>query len=185
VTTAGQTVSPLTAASQAGPSAGTVAPTAATAPPTPPRELGADNFLVAFEALAQAVRRARGAAVQTGDQDLTLSQYALLRPLATRDRAQVRELALVAGVAAPTATRILDGLERRELVTRTRSAEDRRAVNVSLTAAGNDALTRQTRWMRGRQRAFYSTLPDVERELAPDLLLRLAGLIDELASGPE
>ena len=38
--------------------------------------------------------------------------------------------------------------------------------------------------MRGRQRAFYATLPEVERELAPDLLLRLAALIDELAVGP-
>ncbi len=155
------------------------------APLSHAHELGADDFLVAFEALAQAVRRARGAAVQTGDQDLTWSQYTLLRPLANRDRAQVRELALDAGIAAPTATRILDGLERRELVTRTRSAEDRRAVNVSLTSAGNDALTRQTRWMRGRQRDFYASLPEIERELAPDLLLRLAGLIDELASGPE
>ena len=144
----------------------------------------AEDFLAAFEALAQAVRRARGAGVQTGDNDLTLSQYALLRPLVDRERAQVRELAADAGITAPTATRILDALERRELVTRTRSVDDRRAVNVTLTEAGGDALARQTRWMRGRERAFYATLPDVERELAPDLLLRLAGLIEELAAGP-
>ena len=39
-------------------------------------------------------------------------------------------------------------------------------------------------WLRGRQRAFYAGLPAHERELAPDLLIRLAGLIDELAAGP-
>jgi hypothetical protein len=39
--------------------------------------------------------------------------------------------------------------------------------------------------LRGRQRAFYASLPEVERELAPDLLMRLAALIDELAAGPQ
>jgi hypothetical protein len=39
--------------------------------------------------------------------------------------------------------------------------------------------------MRGRQRAFYEQLPDAERELVADLLVRLAGLIDDLAAGPD
>ncbi len=143
----------------------------------------AEDFLAAFDALAQAVRRARGAAAQAGDADLTLSQFALLRPLAEREQAQVRELADDAGIAPPTATRILDALERRGLVQRTRSEEDRRAVNVTLTPVGGGALARQTRWIRGRQRDFYEALPEVERELAPDLLQRIAGLIDELAAG--
>ena len=38
--------------------------------------------------------------------------------------------------------------------------------------------------MRARQRAFFAGLPALERELAPELLGRLAGLIDELAEGP-
>ncbi len=47
------------------------------------------------------------------------------------------------------------------------------------------ALDSQAAWMRGRQRTFYRNLPEVERELAPDLLVRLAGLIDDLAGGPQ
>ena len=39
--------------------------------------------------------------------------------------------------------------------------------------------------MRSRQRAFYEGLPEVERVFAPDLLIRLAALIDELAAGPD
>ncbi len=150
-----------------------------------PAEGPTHEFLDAFEAFAQAVRRARGASVLASDNELTLSQFALLTPLAVRERAQVRELALDAGITAPTATRILDALERRGFVQRTRSSEDRRAVNVTLTEAGDEALARQAQWIRGRQRAFFETLPDVERELAPDLLLRLAALIDELAAGPD
>jgi DNA-binding MarR family transcriptional regulator len=143
-----------------------------------------EPFLAAFDALAQAVRRARGATAQNGEQALTLSQHALLRGLAGRDRARVRELASEAGVTASTATRILDALERRGIVERTRSSEDRRAVTITLTDSGRRLLTEQDAWLRARQRSFYATLPEAERDLAPDLLVRLAALIDELAVGP-
>lgn len=141
-----------------------------------------EAFLISFDALAQAVRRARGGSA--GDGDLTLSQYGLLQALSTRQAARVRDLAVEAGIAPSTATRILDALERRAIVRRRRAADDRRGVSVSLTEAGRDALARQDAWLRGRQRAFYDGLPPIERELAPDLLVRLAALIDELAAGP-
>ena len=56
---------------------------------------------------------------------------------------------------------------------------------VSLTELGRQLLADQQEWLRGRQRAFYASLPPAERELAPDLLLRLAALIDELACRPD
>ncbi|MEA2214415.1 MAG: hypothetical protein QOF83_4363 [Solirubrobacteraceae bacterium] len=142
-----------------------------------------DTFLVSFDALAQAVRRARGGTARDGA--LTLSQYGLLQTLSGQRTARVRDLADEAGVAPSTATRILDALERRAIVRRSRAAEDRRGVSVSLTAEGRAALDAQDAWMRSRQRAFYDGLPAIERELAPDLLVRLAALIDELAAGPE
>jgi DNA-binding MarR family transcriptional regulator len=143
-----------------------------------------EEFLSAFDAFAQAVRRARGAPAQAGEQSLTLSQYGLLQGLAGRECARVRELAAEAGIAASTATRILDALERRGIVRRTRADEDRRGVTITLTALGQEQLDTQHRWVRGRQRAFYEALPSGERELVADLLLRLAELIDELAAGP-
>ena len=145
---------------------------------------GTADFLAGFDALAQAVRRARGTTGRPGDGVLTLSQYGLLEGLAHRRAARVQELAAEAGVAASTATRILDALERRGIVRRTRSSQDRRAVSVSLTRLGEQALQAQEEWLRGRERAFYASLPPAEQELAPDLLLRLAVLIDELAAGP-
>jgi DNA-binding MarR family transcriptional regulator len=142
-----------------------------------------DEFLSAFDAFAQAVRRARGAPAQAGEQALTLSQYGLLQGLAGRECARVRELAAEAGIAASTATRILDALERRGIVQRMRVDEDRRGVTITLTPLGQEQLEAQHQWLRGRQRAFYFGLPPDERALAPDLLLRLAHLIDELAAG--
>jgi DNA-binding MarR family transcriptional regulator len=146
---------------------------------------GTADFLAGFDALAQAVRRARGTTARPEDGALTLSQYGLLEGLSGRRAARVQELAATAGVAASTATRILDALERRGIVQRARSSEDRRAVAVSLTKFGERALQAQEEWLRGRQRAFYASLPAAEQELAPDLLIRLAELIDELAAGPD
>jgi DNA-binding MarR family transcriptional regulator len=145
---------------------------------------GCDDFLAGFDALAQSVRRARGATGHGADGGLTLSQYGLLEGLASRRAARVQELAAGAGISPSTATRILDALERRGIVRRTRSTKDRRAVAVSLTELGAELLHAEEDWLRGRQRDFYASLPPAEQELAPDLLIRLAALIDELAAGP-
>jgi DNA-binding MarR family transcriptional regulator len=145
---------------------------------------GEDSFVEAFDAFSQAIRRARGAGADHPG-GLTFSQYALLRTLADRDGARVSDLAGQAAVTPSTATRILDALERRAIVCRTRSAHDRRGVTVTLTDAGRAALQRQDAWMQGRQRAFYAHLPEQERAMAPDLLLRMSALIDELAAGPQ
>src|SRR5438309_1664157 len=146
---------------------------------------GSDDFLTGFDALAQAVRRARGPNGRAGEAGLSLSQYGLLEGLTNRRAARVQELAAAAGISASTATRILDALERRGIVRRRRSSDDRRAVAVSLTARGEQLLQAEEEWLRGRQRAFYASLAPAEQELAPDLLRRLAILIDELAAGPE
>ena len=57
----------------------------------------------------------------------------MLQALTEREHARVSDLATEAGIAPSTATRILDALERRAIVTRTRSREDRRGVTVTLT----------------------------------------------------
>jgi DNA-binding MarR family transcriptional regulator len=148
---------------------------------------GESDFVAGFDALAQAVRRARGANAngRSPNGALSLSQYALLEVLADRDSARVQELAAHAGITASTATRILDALERRGVVRRARDDGDRRAVAVSLTDQGQTLVHAERDWLRGRQRAFYAALPSAEQELAPDLLFRLAALIDELAARPE
>lgn len=150
--------------------------------PSPPAS--AEDFLVAFETLAQAVRRARGAVAQDTAGRLTLSQYSLLMPLSGSDTARVSDLAAGAGIAPSTASRILDALERRAIVRRARSEEDRRGVTVTLTDRGREALGQQHEWMRGRQLEFFDGLPEDEQLLVSDLLVRLAALIDELSCGP-
>jgi len=146
--------------------------------------MASEEFLISFETFAQAVRRARGAFPQDRAALLTLSQYGLLMPLCDSETARVSDLAAEAGIAPSTATRILDALERRALVRRARSAEDRRGVTVTLTDTGRRTLRDQDGWMRARKLTFYEQLPPDERELVPDLLVRLAAMIDDLSVGP-
>lgn len=152
--------------------------------PIDERECRHEQFFDAFDVLAQAIRRARGTQAGQREDSLTLSQYALLQALSVRRTARVRELAAQAGITPSTATRILDALERRSIVVRERSAEDRRGVTIALTGSGRAALAEMDTWLRARQLAFFDHLPEAERELAPDLLIRLASLIDEIACGP-
>jgi DNA-binding MarR family transcriptional regulator len=168
------------AASEAFPAASEAFPAASEAFPA-----ASEEFLTSFEALAQAVRRARGAVASDRAGRLTPSQYALLLPLCDSDTARVSDLAAQAAIAPSTASRILDALERRKLVRRARSAEDRRAVIVTLTDAGRRSLSDQHEWIRGRKLTFYDQLPPAERELVSDLLVRLAALIDDLSAGPD
>lgn len=147
-------------------------------------EVDAAEFLAAFEGFAQAVRRARGAASPDVATRLTLSQYALLQPLAAVAGARVSDLAADAGIAPSTASRIIDGLERRAIVRRTPSPVDRRGVIVSLTDEGRELLNVQDGWMRRRQAEFFAGLPEAEQAVISDLLVRLAALIDDLSAGP-
>ena len=142
-----------------------------------------DEFLNSFDAFAQAVRRARGTQAQSRDESLTLSQHALLQALAVpRDRP--RPGARQRGGRDPVDR---DQDPRRARAPRDRQplafADDRRGVTITLTEQGREALNDQDAWLRGRQRAFYDGLPTTEQELAPDLLVRLAALIDEIAAG--
>jgi MarR family transcriptional regulator, organic hydroperoxide resistance regulator len=128
----------------------------------------------------RAARRARGrAARQSADEVISLAQYHLLEPLLDGPLTN-RELAELAGVSSPTATRMVDGLVARELVTRIEDPSDRRAVVISLTKAGHRAVTDKTREYDKARRRIAAALDPDEQAVAADLLRRLAVVIEEL-----
>ncbi len=139
------------------------------------------EFEQAFDAFFAAVRRARGrAAGETNTEGLTLAQYQLLAAFGDREEWPVGELAEAGGVAPPTATRMLDGLVREGIVERSHCKEDRRRVNVRLTAAGSRLLRAKRRTVAAKRRQMFESLTPVERRDAAALLGRLAGVMDEL-----
>jgi DNA-binding MarR family transcriptional regulator len=135
------------------------------------------------EALAEffrATRRARGrAASQTPPDGISLAQFHVLEPLADGPRTN-RQLAEAAGVTSPTATRMIDVLVSRGVVTRVEDPADRRAVLISLTDAGREALTAKLEEYRRVRERIAGTLAPDERLAAADLLNRLAVVIEEL-----
>lgn len=74
--------------------------------------------------------------------DLTAQQYNLLRLLRASHPKAVPTLALAERLVsrAPDVTRMIDKLEGRGLLTRTRSTKDRREVLVAITGKGLDLL---------------------------------------------
>src|SRR4051795_4216059 len=136
-------------------------------------------FAAALDDFRRASGRARGRLAAEGD--LRLSQYHLLEPLLDADEALgVGELACAAGVSAPTATRMLSGLERAALVERRTCTRDRRVVRVALTADGGERMARKRERIQARHEELYRSLEPGERAQAARLLERLSAAIEEL-----
>jgi len=140
----------------------------------------ADQFSEAMETFFRSMRRARTR--WSGDLEaggLTAAQFILLVPLLDGRERSVRELAEGAAVSSPTATRMLDGLERDGMIARRPSQADRRCVLVGLTEEGQEALELGRAAARARRRSIYDRLDPGEREDAERILRRLAVLTDE------
>ncbi|HEY2826825.1 MAG TPA: MarR family transcriptional regulator [Pirellulales bacterium] len=76
--------------------------------------------------------------------DLTAQQYNALRLLRGQHPKPLATLTIARRLIsrAPDITRLLDKLEQRELISRQRVAENRRVVQVSITTAGLELLSR-------------------------------------------
>ena len=137
-------------------------------------------FTAALHEFFQAARRARGRAARDTPADgLSLAQYHILEPLADGPKTN-RELAELAGISAPTATRMVDCLVPRGLLSRIEDPIDRRAVVISLTEEGRAALARKVREYDARRRQIAAALEPDEQVIATGLLRRLAAVLEEL-----
>jgi DNA-binding MarR family transcriptional regulator len=137
-----------------------------------------EAFSTALLEFLRATRRVRG---RLGDSDeLSLSQYHLLEPLIEGERLAICELALAAGVSAPTATRMLTGLERAGLVQRVPCDADRRVVHVVLTDEGRDRVLAARARGEQRRAEIFASLSAGERREAVRLLERLAEAVEGL-----
>ena len=114
------------------------------------------------EELVSAVNRftvlLRGELRQAG---VTLPQARALSALFTDEPQRITELAESEQVTQPAMTSLVNSLERKGLVVRRTAADDRRAVEVSLTPAGREM-------MRAVRRARIKTVDGHLAELPPD-----------------
>ena len=142
--------------------------------------MAVDEFTDAWEAFFRATRRARGRS--TGPLEgtrLSLAQYQLLEALRAAPRLPVSELASSAGVAPPTATRMLDALVRDGIAERTPCDQDRRVVHIALTEEGRAAVQAAAERVSAGRARVRDRLTAAEQEQAAALLRRLTAVVEE------
>jgi DNA-binding MarR family transcriptional regulator len=138
------------------------------------------RFSDAWESLFRTTRRLRARAGRLpGEAHMSVPQYHLLEPLRDGGELPVGELAEAAGVAAPTATRMLDCLARDGYITRRHSETDRRSVLVSLTAEGEAAVETAHRHVEAWRGRVLDRLEPEEREQAAAIMERLSQALAE------
>ena len=91
---------------------------------------------------------------------VTYAQTIFLVRLWERDGQSQAELATSAGLKQPTAVRLLDRMEKDELITRVRNPEDRRIFNFFLTAKAKKACK--------KLEAHAVVMKDISNQAIPD-----------------
>ena len=95
---------------------------------------------------------------------LTPRQSSILRILTQREGARLSDLAAAAEITPSAMTRVLDKLERRELVRRVRGAkEDGRAAVVEITTEGRRVRARIDEMVCDRSEAIMKAIPETQR----------------------
>ena len=93
----------------------------------------------------------------TANFDITVEQFHMLRHV-RRGIGSVSELATAKNISRPAISQAVDVLVKKGLLTRVHSTQDRRYVELALTAAGNnllDTVFQETReWMKERMCAL-------------------------------
>lgn len=126
-------------------------------------EAAVDAVLSASRSLIAVATRSLGTAAE----ETTIAQYRALVVLASRGPQRVVDLAGALDVTPSTAGRMCDRLARKDLVRRHRARADRRAVRVSVTAAGRAVVDQATAWRRELIAQILHKLPVTQqREVA-------------------
>jgi len=112
------------------------------------------------------------------DHGLTAPQLMALRAISRRQPVAAGEISRVMHLGQPTLTGVLDRLERRGLVRRSRDARDRRSVNLSLTDEGSRVLQASPSLLQDRFRQRLGDLPQAQRTRILATLQQIADMMD-------
>jgi len=109
------------------------------------------------------------------EEGMSFGQMVLLRVLVQKGKASPKELAEALSVTTGNVTGLLDKLEAAGLVTRTRSAKDRRVVHIELTAKARQRF-------RKVQRAAVDMLSEAFEGWTQPQITQLQDLLERLSS---
>jgi DNA-binding MarR family transcriptional regulator len=135
-----------------------------------------DAVLTASRSLIAVATRSLGAAAE----DTTIAQYRALVVLASRGPQRMTDLAGALDVAPSTAGRMCDRLVRKGLIQRHRARTDRRAVQVSITAAGRKVVDEATARRRQLIEDILARLPAQAQRAVAEALRAFADASGEV-----
>ena len=139
--------------------------------------------LVASNLLGRAARLTR-LLMRSGAHEISRTEVGVLATLSDGPR-RITQLAMTEALAQPTVTQLIDKLEGRELVSRSRSEEDGRVVLVEITAAGAAALEGVRALIRANMREALVDLPDAELTELAHAADTMGSLIEKLLPDPD
>jgi DNA-binding MarR family transcriptional regulator len=139
-----------------------------------------EQFAGAWERFVRAARRAQGRANQATSSALSHAQYLLVEVLLDEPSMTVSRLAAAAGVAQPTATRMLAGLQRAGVLRRLEGQVDRRVVALELTPAGRELVAAKRGEVMANRRRIFASIPPAQRAEAAELLDLLTDAMEQL-----
>jgi DNA-binding MarR family transcriptional regulator len=139
-------------------------------------EAAVDAVLTASRTLVAVATRSLGAAAE----ETTIAQYRALVVLASRGPQRMVDLAGALDVAPSTAGRMCDRLIRKGLVRRHRARADRRAVLVSITAAGRQVVDQATSRRRALIADILGNLPAQKQQAVADAMRAFAEAAGEI-----
>jgi DNA-binding MarR family transcriptional regulator len=147
-----------------------------------PPDRGEATDLVARNLLGRAARLTR-LLMPSGVHELSRTEAGVLGTLRDGPR-RITELATTEALAQPTVTQLVDKLEGRELVTRSRSDTDGRVVLVEMTAVGREKLEEVRQEIRANMREALAALPDEDLTELVHAAETLGNLIEKLRPDP-
>ncbi|MFT5548427.1 MAG: DNA-binding MarR family transcriptional regulator [Candidatus Azotimanducaceae bacterium] len=117
---------------------------------------------------------------------LTSPQLLVLQAVEEHDDAMVKEVAGTINLSSATITSILDRLEKRDLVTRTRSTTDKRKVGISLTVAGNEIIKDSPKPLQSHFIARFEAMENWEQSQMLATMQKIVSMMDaqELDASP-
>ena len=135
-----------------------------------------DDVLVALRRVIRATDlHSKHLAKTTG---LTAPQILLLQTIRDKGQVTIGEIANEISLSQATVTTILDRLEKRELVYRERSTQDKRKVHAYLTEEGTRVLQAAPRPLQEQFTREFGDLQEWEQTMIISSLQRIAQMMD-------
>jgi DNA-binding MarR family transcriptional regulator len=136
----------------------------------------AEDVLIALRRVIRATELHSKQLIKTAT--VTAPQLLLMQAIQRQENAIISKLAQDVSLSQATVTTILDRLEKRELIYRQRSEQDKRKVHVHLTKKGHEILRNAPTALQNQFVQKFDALQDWEQTMILTALQRIAHMMD-------